>query len=326
MDHSELNPDEARRLKTLRGRIEEHDIPSSRLDESLNLAIWNVRDFGKKRRTKDALHMIAEVIYQFDLVAFVELGANLKPLRKVMDLLGPYWRIVYNDITPGYAGNQERIGFLYDKRMVTFNGFAAELSPRMVRPKGMNAAGKKHDYVAEFGIWRQPYMASFRAGTFDFIVVATHIRYDSKHEERRVEELEYIAEWIGRWCKSKHMVDRDIIVLGDFNTPSIDDDDAFFNALTSAGLRVPASLRTAGHTNFAGGKQYDHILYYPGQTKTVTNKGGVFRFANKRNCKALFPALSPTEFTYKLSDHYPVWVQLNTDTDDERLDQLINRN
>ena len=32
------------------------------------------------------------------------------------------------------------------------------------------------------------------------------------------------------------------------------------------------------------------------------------------------------EFTYQLSDHLPLWVQLDTWTDDEELDQLIGPN
>jgi hypothetical protein len=33
--------------------------------------------------------------------------------------------------------------------------------------------------------------------------------------------------------------------------------------------------------------------------------------------------MSKREFTYELSDHLPLWVQLNIDTEAEQLNQLI---
>jgi len=41
------------------------------------------------------------------------------------------------------------------------------------------------------------------------------------------------------------------------------------------------------------------------------------------NHKPLFKDLTKAEFTYQLSDHLPLWVQINTDTDDQKLEQLI---
>jgi hypothetical protein len=42
--------------------------------------------------------------------------------------------------------------------------------------------------------------------------------------------------------------------------------------------------------------------------------------------QSLFPSkrLTKTEFTYELSDHLPLWIQINTDTESERLDQILN--
>lgn len=324
MDHGKIDPDLARRLMELRHRIELHKIPPSMLDESLNVAIWNVRDFGKKRRSKDAIHMIAEILYQFDLVAFIELGEDLTELRRVIDILGPYWSVVYNDAVPGTAGNRERVGFLYDKRMAVFNGFAAEADPKTERPKGKTPDGRRYDYQPEFNFWRSPYMASFRAGSFDFVLLATHIRWDAGNEDRRIAELDYLARWVDMRRRMKTVVDKDIIVLGDFNTPSQAADDKFFAALTGHGLRVPDALAKAGDSNFLGGKRYDHILIDPRETKTFTDNGGVLRFASPSDFKDLLPDVATAaDFTYQLSDHFPVWAQINTNLDDERLDQII---
>lgn len=54
-------------LQVLKARIAAAKIPSFRLDESFNLATWNIREFGKVARNEAIIHYIAEV-------------------------LGPYWR------------------------------------------------------------------------------------------------------------------------------------------------------------------------------------------------------------------------------------------
>ncbi len=35
--------------------------------------------------------------------------------------------------------------------------------------------------------------------------------------------------------------------------------------------------------------------------------------------------MSKSEFTYELSDHLPLWIQVNTNIEDELLDITINR-
>jgi hypothetical protein len=37
----------------------------------------------------------------------------------------------------------------------------------------------------------------------------------------------------------------------------------------------------------------------------------------------LFPGLTKAKFTYQLSDHLPLWMQMNTDIDGVQLDQII---
>lgn len=39
--------------------------------------------------------------------------------------------------------------------------------------------------------------------------------------------------------------------------------------------------------------------------------------------KELFAGLDKTEFTYQMSDHLPLWIQVNTDIDERQLDQIV---
>ena len=51
-DIKSVSKDIAAGLKVLKERIAAAQVPSSKLDESFNLATWNIREFGKKPRTQ----------------------------------------------------------------------------------------------------------------------------------------------------------------------------------------------------------------------------------------------------------------------------------
>lgn len=327
MNHGRLTTKMAKGIKELKRRIEEQEIPipPSKLDETINIATWNIREFGKKARLKLSLHLIAEVLNQFDLITVVELRDNLADLKRVLEILGPYWWVVYSDYNADRAGNRERIAYVYDKRAVTFTGLAAEAdSPKKKITYTENGKEIK-EYIPKITWWRSPFMASFRAGSFDFIALAAHIRWDTKGgEESRIRGLQLLADWVAKRRNEKHVADKDFIVMGDFNIPK--KDDALYRTLTSKGLRIPDALRGQHGSNLALNKRYDQILHYPSEINTFTNHAGVLDIY-RGNHKPLFPGITmtKTEFTYQLSDHLPLWIQLKTDVEGERLDQILNR-
>ncbi|MCH7692480.1 MAG: endonuclease/exonuclease/phosphatase family protein [Proteobacteria bacterium] len=325
MFHGTPSPEVARGLKILRKRIGDAVIPPSKLDETLNLATWNIREFGRKRnnrrRSHAAIHYIAEILSQFDLIGITEVRDDLTDLGRVMDILGPYWRAVFSDFSADRAGNRERMAYLYDKRAVTFTGLAAEADP----PRKKNRKTGKYEPVITW--WRSPYMASFRAGNFDFILISVHIRWGDG-AEARIPPLKALARWIDKRRREKHVVDKDIILMGDFNIPALDD--PLFKAITSKGLTIADALRDLDRgSNLARNKRYDQILHYRRHTKTIGDIGGILDFFDD-DWRALFPKaeypdMDKNAFTYQLSDHLPLWVQLDTWIDDEELDQIINR-
>ena len=60
MFHGDITSQTAIGLKELQNRIRAAGVPPSKLDETLNLASWNIREFGKKKRRPESLHFIAE--------------------------------------------------------------------------------------------------------------------------------------------------------------------------------------------------------------------------------------------------------------------------
>lgn len=322
MHHGDVSPEIAQGLMALKQRIAKAKIPPSRLDESINVAVWNIREFGRVRRTDSAIHLIAEILGQFDLVALVELRNDLTDLGRVLTILGPSWDVVYSDWIDDRGGNDERIGFLFDRRAVTFNGLAAEIDA----PRGK----KETEYLASRSFWRAPYMCSFRAGNFDFIAIATHTRWGGSAAGRQP-ELQMLADWIDTRFKSRFVADHDLIVMGDFNVPKIGD--RLYSALTSRGLLIPDALknlkegdRVIGGSNLGKNARYDQILCLPTVKKRFSNFGGAVDFlGSDARIKELFPGkkYTRTKFSYQLSDHFPVWAQINTDIDGERFTQII---
>ena len=173
-------------------------------------------------------------------------------------------------------------------------------------------------------------MCSFRAGNFDFIALATHARWGDSLDGRAA-ELGMLADWIDTRFKDKSVEDTDLIVMGDFNTPSLDD--SIFKALTSRGLQIPDSLVdlklgdiTVKGSNLNKDARYDQILHLPTLKQRFTNFGGTLDFyGSDAAIKELFPTAgyTRTQFTFQLSDHFPVWVQIDTDIDGQRLTQIV---
>ncbi len=315
MHHGKISKPIADGLIELRQRIEKGGIPSSKLDETLNLATWNIREFGKKARSEAAIHYIAEILGQFDLIGVVELRDNLSDLEKVLRILGPYWRAVYSDMIPDPGGNRERIAYVYDKRAVTFTGFAATATPPRTK--------KGTEYLPDRSWWRPPYAASFQAGNFDFVVIAAHVRWGDSRKTR-LSELELFAEWVTAKRKEPSAVDKDILVMGDFNV----EDEEMFKVLTSYGLKLPEAFvgRDLG-SNLERNKRYDQILHFPQYPSNFTNAGDVLDFYTG-GIAPLFLEMKEKDklaFTFQMSDHLPLWVQINTDIDDFVLEQISKR-
>lgn len=313
MRHGRISKDTARKIEKVRALIDDAKIPPSKLDENIIVGTWNIRDFGKKTRKKDAIHLIAEIVNQFDLLALVELRDNLKDLGRVMDILGPYWKVVYSDFRSDAAGNRERMAYIYDKRMLTFTGLAAEADEPRKRKQG--------EYRPEFAWWRSPYMASFRAGNFDFVMLAVHMRWGSSVVER-TEAIGHLADWVEKRRTTKTAADKDWIVLGDFNIPS--KRHKAFKALTKHGLAMPKGLVGVKGTNLSQKNTYDQIVHSATNADRFTDKGGVIHLF-KNSYKELFPSLSKTKFTHQLSDHLPLWIEVDTWIEDEQLDQILNK-
>lgn len=316
-DLRSVSPALAKGLLALRERIAAARIPPTRLDQSFTLATWNIREFGRKTRSQAAIHYIAEVLGQFDLVSVVELREDLRDLKRVLQILGPYWRAIYSDALLDAGGNRERLAYVFDSRALQFDGLAsAAFAPR--RRQG-------NEWVSELSWWRPPYIASFSAGNFDFVVITAHVRWGDS-EAGRLPELRGLAQWVG---ERNSLVQKgrpgwsepDIFVLGDFNIPSRKS--PLYAAITETGLRLPAALlKDEFGSNLERNKRYDQILHLPGYPENFAGRGGVLDFYDGDH-RDLFPRLDKAAFTFQMSDHLPLWIEVNTDVQQRRLESVL---
>lgn len=316
MKHQGVDRLTAQGLLALKRRIADHKLVPSIKDKTINLATWNIREFGRKPRQIASIHYIAEILCQFDLIAITEVRRNLDDLKRVMNVLGPYWDVIYSDYVPDWGGNWERIAYVYDKRNVRFTGLVAEADA----PRKKNK--QTGEYETQFDWWRKPYIASFKSGNFDFVLISAHIRW-GKSGRARIKPLKLLAEWVEKRRKDVHADDTDLIVMGDFNIPKIDD--RLYKAITSKGLKAPEALLGLKHgSNLAKNKRYDQILHHPNYTQCFTNHAGVLDFYAD-DIESLYPEqnMSKRAFTYQLSDHLPLWIQIDVDTEQQQLETIV---
>ena len=316
MFHGDIDAETATGLKELQKRIAAHKLPASSLDQTLKIATWNIREFGNPARPRlsKSLHYIAEILGEFDLIGVVELRDNVKEVSQVLDILGPYWDIIYSDYIEDAGGNHERVGYIFDRRACVFTGLVGNAN----EPRKKTGV----EYLPAESWWRKPFMASFRSGNFDFVTLTTHIRW-GEAEASRTKELGMLADYVNSRTIKDTSIDRDVIVMGDFNIPSLQS--PLYKAVVKRGLTMPAGIAGITGSNLAKNKRYDQILHNPVYTTSITNKGGVLDFIGD-GWGALYPeATKPfdQDFTYQLSDHLPLWIMIDTDTDTEQLDQLL---
>jgi len=155
---------------------------------------------------------------------------------------------------------------------------------------------------------------SFRSGSETFILVTLHVTYGDSSADR-VPELRGIARWLREWADRTNAWSQNLIALGDFNIDR--QDDPLWQALTSTGLTVPDDLQAVPRSVFADpgepstDKCYDQIAWFEttrGRPRLSLDyrRGGHVDFLPFVYTET---DLSKSEISYRVSDHYPLWVE-----------------
>lgn len=305
-------------------------VPEKKLSGNLILGTWNIREFGNSKyggRMVESLYYIAEIISRFDLIAIQEVRDNLHELNTVCKILGCDWGMFISVVTQGVSGNKERLAFFYDKRTVAFRNIAGQV----ILP------GTKDE--TQFA--RSPYIIRFQSGWLKFDICTVHIYYGKASKKtaeykRRVEEIGNIVNFFKEYYVDKNEANN-IFILGDFNIENIKSET--YKAATSSIFRIPDAIikNKLKGSNVPQDKIYDQIIYYNRYQDIVFKNAGIFDFYD-----AVFDSydnyssrikkhyeISSEDFkdfrTYQMSDHLPLWVEMNTDHTEQYLGYIKSK-
>lgn len=326
----------AKNLLKIKESFIKNKIPVRSIDKTIMLATWNIREFDNAKfgiRGKEPLFYIAELISRFDVVAVQEVKEDLSALKKLMRILGGYWKCVLTDVTRGTRGNGERLVFLYDSRKVNFGGLACEIVIPPVKKKGKTLTPSRQ-------LARTPFMVGFQSGWFKFTICTVHIYYGEQKaiDPVRVEEIKEIAKYLAAEAKKKYAWSNNMILLGDFNIFSTTDET--MKAITKAGFFVPQQLQKLP-SNIPQNKHYDQIGFLTPRIKEQisTFNAGVINYykqvyldsdestyvsAMGKGYKDKKDKKKKTGYykqwrTFQMSDHLPMWIELKVDFGEDYL-------
>lgn len=247
---------------------------------------------------------IAEIVSRFDVIAIQEVRGNLTALQNLQAALGPNWATIMTDVTRGKAGNNERMVFAFDLRRARPSGLAGELVVAIETGTSVTSSGLDRQFA------RTPYAVSFAADRLQLTLVTLHVLYGE--EVDRADELREIAAWLARWAKEERQWNQNLIALGDFNIDRRGD--LLFDAFTSTGLQPAPQLNDVPRTIFGDpgdNKFYDQIAWFVDKKRgpvlgLQSAAAGTFDYV-----PLLQAGRTKTELSWKISDHYPLWVEFS---------------
>ena len=152
---------------------------------------------------------------------------------------------------------------------------------------------------------REPFVASFRAGNFDFTLITMHSIWGDSKDERRFEAL--LVDDVYRAVQDGDPNEQDVIVLGDFNLSP--EDHGFAEMLAMLTPLFTGNRYTTISENARS--LYDNIWFDPEHVAEYSGENGIDAFdvtvfGNNDRAASL-----------AVSDHRPVWARFNTDGSSE---------
>ncbi len=264
--------------------------------QTVKIASFNAKRLG--HGTKD-FDLTAKVLNGYDLIALQEVmtEAGLKSLEKSLegikiDNKSLDWKYVISEPI-GRSGYDETYAFIWksDKVQLKPNSYYIQPDPQ-------------DDFI------REPFVASFKSGQFDFTLVSAHFIFGKKVSERRG-EAEAIAG-VFRQIQNKDANENDVILMGDFNLPP---DDKGWKEMKKVEeiiwLIKPPAKTTIGTKTMSS--LYDNIWFQSGCLTEFTGVSGTYEFMHD---------LIDDENVYEVarslvSDHVPVWGEFATGKNDD---------
>ena len=260
----------------------------------LKLAAWNIRIMSNKSRTDAELHKIAQTLIDYDFIAISELRDErvLKRVQRILSESGAeYGYLISDPVGREGSPHKERYAFLYYKGLVSVVK-GGELYP--------DAADGTDDFV------RDPYWATFRAGRFDFSVIAVHVIWGDRVGPRKA-EVRALAN-VYRYVQKANGAEDDVLLVGDFNR-NPNDTEAYSRIMSIPSMTRLFQLPQKSHIRDSS--LYDNIFFQKNHVTEYLGRSGIDKFDEMdfgNDDKAANLAVS---------DHRPVWAVFSITQDDD---------
>lgn len=278
--------------------VSQDTLSSDAEGSDLKLAAWNIRIMSNKSRTDAELIQIARTLADYDFIAIVELRDEtvLKRTQRILARMG----VAYDyQFSPAVGrGSKERYAFLYKSNRVS-----------VVRPGELypDAADGRDNFA------RDPYWATFRAGAFDFSVIAVHVIWGDRVGPRKA-EVRALAD-VYRYVQDANGDEEDVLLVGDFNRNSTDTES--YRPI----MAIPSMIRLFDFpqkSHIRDSSLYDNIFFQKNHVTEYLGRSGIDRFDETdfgNNDKAANLAVS---------DHRPVWAVFSITQDDDDGDRATS--
>jgi len=260
---------------------------------AIKIAAFNIQIFGRTKRQKDhVMDVLTKIVRAFDIVLIQEIRDSTEEtapyfLLKINEMEGAKYRFVRSERL-GRTTSKEAYAYFYNSKTVEF----------------IEDSDYVYDDVSDV-FEREPYIASFRSGNFDFTLVGIHTKPDDAYSE--IGNLTHVVYDV----LSKNPKEKDIITLGDFNADGryFDEDDPTNLFKTSEFYWVIANdmdtMTTTDNT-------YDRIVLMNAtySYEYVKDSAKVFYFDTKYG-------INNATLVEEVSDHYPIYAEYETRFEDD---------
>ena len=217
-------------------------------------------------------------------------------LMRTQKILAQMGKMYDYEFSPAVGrGVKERYAFLYRSKLVSVVR-QGELYP--------DTADGKDDFI------RDPYWATFRAGEFDFSVIAVHVIWGERVAQRKA-EVKALAD-VYRYVQEANGAEEDVLLVGDFNRNPTDAD-AYSRIMTIPSMTRLFDFPQKSHIKDTS--LYDNIFFQKDHFTEYLNRSGIDRF-------------DETDFgnddkaaNLAVSDHRPVWAVFSIEIDDDGSDE-----
>lgn len=281
----------------------------------VRIGTWNIAWLGGEKRDQPSdnatIDKMAEMIahqWSIDLISLQEINTGIdgqyrgdnfstRPWQELRSALEKYG---YKTAT-GNSGQGQRIVLAW-RKPVMLDMAVAELN--------VPDSYQVNDWCRSSHL-RRPLAGKFHAEQFDFWLIGLHLKSGFGNRGHCTDDVRSLQSYyLAGQLKKLEASDRDVVVVGDFNTSGSNKSlDALLalnlTTTTEKNHRSPDSYnRSQGKGKY--GKVLDHIMLKKRDTGEWIKQSTV-----------IFKPENPETFTRQFSDHFPVWADFDTRTDDD---------